>query len=95
MTEQELAISNRSYDVAAAIAVGFGAMMIGGGLYFVVGFFAGVLGICSSASASWSSTYDRLLFAIPVFGIFAGLWANQYFSRKRKRKALRKRSARC
>ena len=88
MTEKELAVSNRSYDVAAAIAVGFGCILVCAFLYLALGVFTRVIGICSGASASWTSIYDHLLFIIPIPGIIAGWFANKYFSEKRKKKTL-------
>jgi len=88
MTEKELAASNRSYDVAAAIGIGFGSILLCTLFYVVLGISTRVIGICSGASASWAAIYDRLFFAIPIPGILAGWFANKYFSNKRKKKAL-------
>ena len=59
-----------------AIVVGVGTAMCAYMLYFAVGFFTGIYGICSIASASWMQTFDSLYVLVPIIGLigFLGRW---------------------
>lgn len=89
MTGKEMTASNNSYDALAAVAIGIGVILIFGFFYIVLGIFTHVLGMCSGASASWTSIYDHLLYTIPLLGIIAGWLSYKSFSKNRKKKALR------
>lgn len=80
MTEKELEISNRPYDTLAAMAIGFGAMTLGGFGWIILGIFTRVYGMCSGASEQWTTIYLRLLFLPPMIGISAGLFANRRYT---------------
>jgi len=87
MTEK-ISDPKRYYDILAAFAVFIGIIFVLGFLYILLGVCTHVLGMCSGASASWTSIYDSLLYIIPIFGFVAGYFTYKFLSENRKKKMM-------
>ena len=81
MSHGELEKSNRSYEFAAAIAVGLGTTIALGFIYLCVGMFSGVIGVHVAPSPS-SKAYFYCSAMLPVLGVAAGLVAFRRFRKK-------------
>jgi uncharacterized membrane protein YiaA len=81
MTPQELEISNRSYDLLAAIAVGIGTTFLFACLYFFVGLVIGVIGIHRSPTDA-SRLYYCFSPAVLIPGIVSSIMAFRFFRKQ-------------
>lgn len=81
MTPRELEISNRSYDILAAFAVGCATAFVFAGLYFFLGLYFGVIGIHRTITdATRLYFYSSPVVLIP--GLVAGICSLRYFRKK-------------